>query len=193
MIKRDRNFENFTFEEKDVTLVRKAEHLVEIQERESNKTGAMISDAVSASMLAIMNRYMRTLDETAERERVRLEELVKREEEKDLLLYRENRGGRRHSDSDSQLGASGGQFLTPRYTTETMMKSPHTFTTLFQSPPPVLNKPTHGNPIFHAEHAGSISQRSTTSEQQRLVKEVYERLSSNKSTQSEPGVEMTAQ
>ena len=88
----------------------------------------MISDAVSSSMVAVMHRYLRSVKEEEERERIKEEEReIKREEERDLLWMRENLRGRRHSDTDSHLGASGPQFLHPRFKTETMMQSPSTF------------------------------------------------------------------
>ena len=140
-----------------------------------------------------MQRYLRTVSEQAERDKKKREEeeriLQEIKEEMDLLLLYGNRRWRRASDSDSQ-GASGAQYLHPRVQTENMMTSHRPFTSFFENPPTTSHlPPTRGIPIIHAKPVVSLSVRSTTSEQQRLIKDVSERMSGSKSTQSE-GVKM---
>ena len=69
------------------------------------------------------------------------------------------------------------------------MQLPSTFQTLFQSPPPIVIKAVQGFPGLQAKIPGSLSHRSTTSEQQKVIREVNDAFST-KSTQSEPGVKM---
>ena len=90
-------------------------------------------------MVTVMQRYLRTVKEQAEREKIKREEeeqiLQEIKEERDVLLLYGNRRGRRASDSDSQ-GASGAQYLHPRVQTENMMTSHQPFTSFFENPLP---------------------------------------------------------
>ena len=66
-----------------------------------------------------------------------------------------------------------------------MMQSPSPFISLFQSPPPLIIKAVQGFPGLRAEAPRSEGNRSTTSEQKKVIQEVNHAFST-KSTQSEP-------
>ena len=109
-------------------------------------------------MVAVMQRYLRTVSEQAERDRKKREEEerilqeMKEERERDhLLLFGTPRRERRASDSDSQV-ASGAHYLLPHVQTENMMTSHRPFTSFFENPSTTPHlPPIHGIPITHVK------------------------------------------
>ena len=166
--------------------MRKSQQTLEIQDRESDKNCAVIADAVAVSMCAAIDKYIRNEREKEREKEIKKEEEreIKREEEREHWRNADPRT-RRHSDSDSQFGASGLQSLRPKLKTENMMQSPSPFLSLFQSPPPLIIKAVQGFPGLRAEAPRSEGNRSTTSERKKVIQEVNHAFST-KSTQSEP-------
>ena len=70
----DHRIESYQFEEKGHTLHRKQVKEEETKQQEAEKNGQAISNAVSASILVCMQKFLQTQNEHQEEERGRGEE-----------------------------------------------------------------------------------------------------------------------
>ena len=192
MIKPDRLIDSYSFEPKEQTMYRKSLQVEELKIQESEKNGEVISNAVSSSMLACMQKYLQVQAQQAEQERLRrieqdkILQSIKQEKERGerenlLLLNTPQQRGRRGS-MDSQIGF-GANYNLPRMETETVMGSHQPFgfhipTNL--TPLPRLNP----LPPLHTISGVSVpppipqvpSVRSRTSEQQSAIQSVSDRI-----------------
>ena len=191
MIKKDRLIKSYSFECKEETLNRKADQLQEIKTKESNKTGEIISDAVTSSMVACMQRFLRVQEEQTERERIKRAEEekilpeMKDERHKSHRVLFGHRRERRASETDS-IRDFGAPFLPSSTRTADMMSSDRPFPSVFpinpsatSSLPPLIRQP--GIPTTNSRPEADVSIRSTTSEQHRAIKAVSDRIQSHQS------------
>ena len=158
MVKPDHKIDNYKFEEKRITLKRKQDKEDEAKQIEVDKNGESISNAVSSSILVVMQKFIASQNEDdeerrADRERRRqLEEILEnmKQEKDDTPLQTPSNleeFERVHVNHNRRTENSMGYHPTYRtpaapagVETSNFMRSTRTFTSLLP-PPPRCNSP----------------------------------------------------
>ena len=163
MVKPDHKIDNFKFEEKRITLKRKQDKEDEAKQIEVDKNGESISNAVSSSILVVMQKFIASQNEDdeekrADRERRRqLEEIlenIKQEKDDSPLPTPSNleEFERMNANHNRRTENAIGNYLTlrsptapARAETSSFMQSSRTFTSLLP-PPPQIQLPSQTTP-----------------------------------------------
>ena len=156
MVRPSHKVDNYKFEEKRITLQRRQDREDELKQIEVEKNQEGISNAVSASLLAVMTKFVQEDKERKDRDRRRtLEEIMERmKQEKDDTLLETPSLLEECANMDFTLNRtpqdSTENNLTYRTTdapardaTTNFMRSTRTFTSLLSKPPPAASHPPH--------------------------------------------------